>query len=55
MKYIIGRLREPSTYAGIAALLAAFGMNIPIEHFQAVSSSVIAIAGLLAVFMKEQS
>ena len=45
------RLREPSTWAGIAALLAILGVNV--EGAQAIGQAGAAISGALAVFMPE--
>jgi hypothetical protein len=55
MNYIINRLREPSTYAGLAAIIAAFGLSVPSELFQAVSAAAMGVAGLLAVLLGERS
>ena len=53
---ILARLREPSTYAGIATLLMGAAAFVP--HAQEVAQSVTilgaAIAGLLAVWMPER-
>lgn len=55
MSYIIARLREPSTYAGLAALLAAFGVSIAPEKMTAVVSLVTALAGVAAVFLPDRN
>lgn len=47
IKWIANRLREPSTYAGIAALSAILGIDE--EYVQAI----VAICGGIAVFMPE--
>jgi len=49
--FVIGRLREPSTYAGLAGLAAAVGIAEPL--YQAVSAVVMALAGLAAVLLVE--
>ena len=48
---ILRRLREPSTWAGIAALLAVFGL--PSEQAGAVAQVGAAVAGAAAVFLPE--
>lgn len=55
MSYLLSRLREPSTYAGIAAVAAAFGLAIPGEWVQAVSGLGVAVAGVVAVAMPERA
>lgn len=51
VEFILKRLREPSTYAGLAGLAAAVGVAEPL--YDAVSAVVMAIAGLAAVLMAE--
>jgi len=51
--WIIARLREPSTYAGLAGLAAAVGLSDP--QWQAISVAVMGVAGLLAVFIHERT
>ena len=53
MDYIIDRLKERSTYTGLAALLGAFGLAIDPETFSAAVAAVIALVGLWEVFRKE--
>lgn len=53
MSYILSRLREPSTYAGAAAIAAAFGLSVSAEWVQAVSALGAAVAGVAAVVLKE--
>lgn len=50
---VIGRLREPSTWAGISALAMLAG--VPIAHVDAVSGVVAALAGAVAVFLPEKA
>ena len=54
MPYLIARLREPSTYAGIAALLASLGVSVPSGWIQAVSALGVALAGAAALFLPEK-
>jgi hypothetical protein len=54
MEYVISRLREPSTYAGMAALVAAFGLAVPTEWVQALSALGVAVGGVLAIVLRER-
>lgn len=54
MSWIIARLREPSTYAGIAALLGAFGLTFDDSFVQAFSAFGVAAGGLLAVILGDK-
>lgn len=53
MAYLISRLREPSTYAGLAGLAAAFGFVVPAEWAQAAAGLGVALGGVLAVVVPE--
>ena len=50
MKNIVSRLKEPSTWAGFAALSSLFGAAVAPEHVAQVGGGIMA---LLAVFMPE--
>lgn len=50
--FVLNRLREPSTYAGLAGLAAAVGVAEPL--YQAISAVIMAAAGLAAVVMSEK-
>lgn len=52
MKYLIARLREPSTYAALAALAAVFGFNAEPGLIQDIASVGTGVAGIAAVFMR---
>lgn len=54
MTYLISRLRESSTYAGIAVISAAFGLAIPNEWLQAGAAFGAALGGVLAVIVPEK-
>ena len=54
MAYWVARFREPSTYAGIAALLASLGVSVPSGWIQAVSALGVALAGAAALFLPEK-
>lgn len=47
------RLKEPSTWAGLAGLAVLFGTSV--EEASAVAHAVGAVAGLVAVFMPERA
>lgn len=49
MKYLLERLKEPSTHAGLAALAMLFGM--PANSIQAVTGAVVAVCGAVAVLL----
>jgi hypothetical protein len=49
--YVIARLGEASTYAGVAAILASLGFNIPTTVWGAATQVGVALAGLLAVVL----
>lgn len=51
--YLIGRLKEPSTYAGLAALLGLVGVKLAPESMSAIIQVLTAIAGAVAVFVPD--
>lgn len=54
MYYILKRLQEPSTYAGIAAVLAALGLLGLTEHdWNQIFGAVAAVAGAFAILIGE--
>ena len=54
MNYIIQQLKQKSTYAGILALLSAFGLAIDPEQFAAIVTLIIALVGVYETFRKEK-
>lgn len=54
MTNIIARLKEPSTWAAIAAALAALGINIPDGTWQAITGVVAVLAGVAGAVMAEK-
>jgi len=50
----LGKLREKSTWAGIAALSAAAGLKWDAETWSSVAAAVIALIGVYEVFRKEK-
>lgn len=51
--YIVNRMKEPSTYAGLAALLGVVGVKLAPEALQAIITVATAIAGAVAVFVPD--
>lgn len=47
---ILDRIKEPSTWAGLSALLMLFGVNV--EAASMVANAIAAVAGAAAVVMK---
>lgn len=52
MKFTSERLKEPSTWAGIAGLAVLLGANV--DQAQAVAHALAGVAGVVAVFMPEK-
>jgi len=50
---ILARLREPSSYAGLAALLGVVGIQIAPETWTLAVQAVTAVAGLAAILLGE--
>jgi len=56
MDFILKRLREPSTYAGIAALLASIGLlGLSEQQWNEIFGAVAAIAAAVAILTRERS
>lgn len=51
MKYFIDLLKQPSTYAGLAGIAAAFGLSAP--EWAAISGALAGIFGAVAFFVSE--
>ena len=54
MIWLAGRLREPSTYAGLAILLAAFHLPHADAWTTVLTDTGIYIGGLLAIILSER-
>lgn len=54
MNTILARLKEKSTYAGLATLLGAFGLVIDPELYGHASTILIALVGLYETFRREK-
>ena len=53
-RILLARLREPSTLAGLAGLLAAVGISIPGEMLTQITVVVGGVAGIASMLMKEK-
>lgn len=53
MAYLLARLKEASTWRGIALLLTAFGVQIAPDAQEAVISAGVAVAGAIGVFFPD--
>lgn len=54
MKYVIGRLREASTWKGILAMLTAFGVAVRPDHGEAIATLGAAVFGAAAVMLPDK-
>jgi hypothetical protein len=50
----LGKLKEKSTWAGLAALSAAAGLKLDAEQWSSIAAVVIAAIGLWEVFRREK-
>lgn len=55
LKNIIARLKEPSTYASLAALLGAAGFSLDPGLLQVISYIGMGLAGLAGILMQEKT
>ena len=53
-RILLARLREPSTLAGLAGLLAAVGISIPGEMLTQITVVVGGVAGIASMLMREK-
>lgn len=54
MSWAVKRLREPSTYAGLAALLVGFGVPEADSWAKTIAMTAMGLAGVAAMFMSEK-
>ncbi|MGH6954160.1 MAG: hypothetical protein ACREGL_08265 [Alphaproteobacteria bacterium] len=54
MKTLLQRLREPSSYAAIAAVLAMIGVNIDEGLWRDAVMAATGLAGILGVMLREK-
>jgi hypothetical protein len=55
MAYLLARLKEASTWRGIALLLTAFGVQVAPEVQEAVISVGIAVAGAVGILFPDST
>lgn len=55
VRYLANRFKEPSSYGGLAPLLAGAGLNVPPGALQAGIYAAAGVCGLLAFFLPEKS
>jgi hypothetical protein len=53
LSYIVNRMKEPSTYAGLAALLGVVGLKVAPDQLNALITVLTALAGAIAVFVPD--
>ena len=54
MNYFIDRLKEPSTWRGLALMLGALGVGVSPEMANSIGSAVIAALGAVEVIRRER-
>lgn len=52
-KFILNRLKEPSTYAGLSGIALALGVSG--DLYTAASAALAGVAGLIAVLLSDQN
>lgn len=52
--FIADRIRERSTWAGVAALLALVGIQLTEIEINAIMQAIVGIFGVIAIFRKEK-
>jgi hypothetical protein len=55
MKYILERIKEPSTWRGVFALLTAVGIKLHPEMQEAILTTGLALIGLINVIRRESN
>lgn len=54
-EYILNRLKEPSSWRGIIALITAMGVQLAPDQVDAIVSLGLAVIGVINVFVKEKA
>jgi hypothetical protein len=54
MVQLLERMKEPSSYAGLAAILGVIGINVDPGLMQHIIIGLTAISGIAAFFLKEK-
>lgn len=53
VQFILARLKEPSTYAGLSGLAMAIGIST--DLYNAAATAIAGVAGLVAVILAEKA
>ena len=53
LEFVIGRLKERSTWLGLIGIVTAAGVSLSPEQTEAIVAVGVAIAGVVAVFTKD--
>ncbi len=53
MKYLLDRLKEPSTWRGLVMLVTVFGVNISPDQVNAIATLGGCVIGAIGVFSKK--
>ena len=53
LAYLIARLKEPSSYAGLASLLGLLGVSLAPEKFNAIVAAASTLFAAIAVFLPD--
>jgi hypothetical protein len=53
LNFVLSRLKEPSSYAGLSGIALAFGIST--ELYSAVATAVAGVAGLVAFILVEKT
>jgi hypothetical protein len=54
MKYLLERLKEPSTWRGLTLLATTLGLQVSIEYTEAIISTGLLCAGIIGVITKDK-
>lgn len=54
LNYILLRLKERSTWLGMISLTTAAGITVSPDQTQAIAAAGVALAGVIAVFTKDE-
>jgi len=55
LSFVVARLKEPSSYAGVGALLAAAGIHVDNSVVEAGIQVLVSVVGLIAVLLPEKN
>ena len=53
MNHIMHRLKEPSSYAALAGVLAMVGVTVPVDLWQNIVMLACGVSGVVGFFMSE--